>query len=298
MQAFDPPQVRTDAQRHQLSTFLKHCRGRLSPVQVGLPTTGNRRTPGLRRQELAALAGVSVSWYTWLEQGRAIQVSTELLERISAALRLSDDERTYLFALAQRRPAPSVTPRRDDASVALVRMLDAVGIPALVMTARWDVIVWNDLTRIFRDYGAIAAERRNLLRILLLDDPIHRQNADTYETMARELVSKFRTDYGKAALSFDFDSLIAELAARSPVFNRLWHSQDVLTSIDGVAWYPQLGGMRFEHSSYTPEGSPTLRVVAYVPYDEDSTSKLAEFMAERSPATTHARPAQADESSP
>lgn len=293
MHATDPPPERSDAQRHQLSTFLKYCRRRLLPDQVGLPTTGNRRTPGLRRQELAALAGVSVSWYTWLEQGRTIQVSTELLERIAAALRLSHDERAYLFALAQRRAAPAATLRRDEASAALVRMLDAVGIPALIMTARWDVIAWNDLTRVLRDYGSVPAERRNLLRILLLDDPVHQRDPDAYEAMARGLVSKFRIDYGTAAHSFDFDSLITELESRSPVFNRLWHSQDVLTSIDGVARYPQLGGLRLEHSSYTPEGSPTLRVVAYVPFDEETRTKLSEFVAERSPhRSSTARPGE------
>ncbi len=226
------------------------------------------------------MADVSVSWYTWLEQGRKIQVSTELLERISTALRLSDDERLYLFALAQQRPGPSVTPRRDAASIALVRMLDAIGIPALLMTARWDVIAWNRLTRVFRDYGGVPLEKRNLLRILLLDDAAYQKNTSAYEAMAREIVSKFRVDYGHAAHSFDFEALIAELASLSPMFDRLWHSQDVLTSMDGVAFHPQLGGVRFEHSSYTPEGSPTLRVMAFVPYDEESSRKLADFAAE------------------
>src|SRR6478736_1419574 len=149
-----------ETQRRQLIDFLKGCRARLSPSQVGLPDTNRRRTPGLRREDVAALAGVSVTWYTWLEQGRDIQVSADVLERVCATLRMSPDEREYLFTLVQHRPAP----------IKATRILDALGVPAVMMTARWDVIAWNELTRLFRDYSALPRDRRNLLRILLVED--------------------------------------------------------------------------------------------------------------------------------
>ena len=130
-------------QRRQLIDFLKGCRARLTPTQVGLPDTNRRRTPGLRREDVAALAGVSVTWYTWLEQGRDIQVSADVLERISSTLRMSPDEREYLFALVQHRPAPPTSARVEGVSPATTRMLDSLAVPAIVLTARWDVIGWN-----------------------------------------------------------------------------------------------------------------------------------------------------------
>jgi transcriptional regulator with XRE-family HTH domain len=136
-----------------------------------LTDTNRRRTPGLRREDVAALAGVSVTWYTWLEQGRKIQVSADVLERVCTTLRMTADEREYLFALVQHRPAPPAAGCATEVSPTLARMLDALGVPALVMTARWDVIAWNRLmSQAFRHYERLAPEDRNLLRILLMDD--------------------------------------------------------------------------------------------------------------------------------
>src|SRR5690606_19884451 len=129
-----------------LSEFLKSCRGRVSPSDVGLPEADRRRTPGLRREDVAALAGVSVTWYTWLEQGRDIHVSAAVLERISATMQLSKDEREYLFALVQHRPAPPLAGHDADASSAVRRMIDTLAVPAIVITARWDVVAWNSLS--------------------------------------------------------------------------------------------------------------------------------------------------------
>ena len=279
------PVQRIDAQRRQLSSFLKGCRWRISPRDVGLPETGRRRTPGLRREDVAALARVSVTWYTWLEQGRMIQVSTDLLERLSATLHMSPDEREYLFALTQGRAAPPVAAASAEVPETLLGTLDAMGLPALVMTARWDVIAWNALTKILRDYGSVPAESRNLLRLLLVEDQTYATDAAGYEAMARRVLSKFRVDYSQAAGSFDFKSLIAELTTRCPAFQRLWQSQDVMTRVEGVAHYPQLGGISFEHSSYVPEGRPLLRLVTYVPFDETSKAKVAAFRAKLSPSS-------------
>lgn len=265
------------AQRRQLSRFLKSCRARLSPARVGLPETPDRRTPGLRREEVAARAGVSVSWYTWLEQGRAIQVSTERLERVSDALELSRDEREYLFTVVQHQAPPRTRKERDESHAGLVRMLDQLGVPAHVMTARWDIVAWNGLTRIFHDYERIPPEKRNLLRLLLVDDPVYRRDPFAYEAMARRVLSKFRVDYSQASRIFDFDSLIAELESECPTFETLWHSQDVLSTVQGIGTYPHLGGLKFEHSTYVPEGDPMLRLVTYVPVDDRSAAKVAEM---------------------
>src|SRR5690606_6331860 len=186
-----------DSRKRQLSEFLKSCRARVSPSDVGLPEADRRRTPGLRREDVAALAGVSVTWYTWLEQGRDIQVSAAVLERISSTLQLSHDEREYLFALVQHRPAPPLNWRDAEVTPALQRMIDAVGVPATVMNARWDVVAWNTLTlRLFRDYSKIPFEGRNLLRILLVEErDVYMQDPQVYDAMARRVVAKFRVDY-------------------------------------------------------------------------------------------------------
>jgi transcriptional regulator with XRE-family HTH domain len=270
-----------DTQRRQLIDFLKGCRARLSPTQVGLPDTNRRRTPGLRREDVAALAGVSVTWYTWLEQGRKIQVSADVLERVCTTLRMTADEREYLFALVQHRPAPPAAGCATEVSPTLARMLDALGVPALVMTARWDVIAWNRLmSQAFRHYERLAPEDRNLLRILLMDDT-YQHDQVAYETMARRVLSKFRVDYSQSPDDPAFEALINELAERCPIFRRLWNSPEVVGRSEAIAHHPQLGGMTMEHSSYVPEGSPTLRVVIFVPYDEQSAAKIRALREDR-----------------
>jgi transcriptional regulator with XRE-family HTH domain len=268
-------------QRRQLIDFLKGCRARLTPAQVGLPDTNRRRTPGLRREDVAALAGVSVTWYTWLEQGRDIQVSADVLERISTTLRMTPDEREYLFALVQHRPAPPVASRASEVTPTMTRILDALGVPAIIMTARWDVMAWNELMRrIFRDYGQIPVERRNLLRILLIDDEAYRRDAVAYEAMARRLLAKFRVDYSQTPDDPAFEELIEELNEGCPIFRRLWGRAEVVGRSEAVANHPALGGLTFEHSSFVPEGSPNLRVLIFVPYDEATIAKVRALVAE------------------
>jgi len=271
----------TLTQRRQLIEFLKGCRARLTPAEVGLPDTTRRRTPGLRREDVAALAGVSVTWYTWLEQGRDIQVSADVLERICTTLRMSADEREYLFALVQHRAAPPVSSRPDAVSEPLARMLDAIAVPAIVMTARWDVIAWNGLAqRVFRDYSQIPPERRNLLRILLVEDRGYQKDTAAYEAMARRVLAKFRIDYSQTPDDPAFERLITELSVDCPLFRTLWSRPEVIGRSEAVAFHPQSGGMTFEHSSYVPEGSPSLRLLIFTPHDEASAKRVRELAAE------------------
>lgn len=264
--------------KSQLSEFLRNCRGRLSPTDVGLPERARRRTPGLRREDVAALAGVSVTWYTWLEQGRDIQVSADVLERISETLRLTGTERDYLFALVQNRPPPQRGWRDAEVGPALRRMLDALNMPAIVMTARWDVIAWNPLAvEVFRDYGRIAPEKRNLLRILLIDDTLYATDSEEFLEMAKRILAKFRVDYSQFSDEPEFQQLIEELDSESSAFRELWNSPDVLGYSQGVAEYDQQGGLKLEHTSYVPEGAAGLRVVVYAPFDADSRAKLAQL---------------------
>jgi transcriptional regulator with XRE-family HTH domain len=268
-------------QRRQLIDFLKGCRARLTPAQVGLPDTNRRRTPGLRREDVAALAGVSVTWYTWLEQGRDIQVSADVLERIATTLRMSADEREYLFALVQHRPAPPTAVRDESVSPAMMRMLETLGVPAIILTARWDLIAWNEIARrLLRDYSKLPPERRNLLRLLLVDDAAYQRDPEAFETMVRRLLAKFRVDYSQARDDPAFEELIADLDASSPVFRRYWNLAEVVGKHEAVVTLPQISDITFEHSSYVPEGSANLRLVIFAPHDEASTLRLREVVAE------------------
>ena len=267
-------------QRRQLIDFLKGCRARLTPGQVGLPDTSRRRTPGLRREDVAALAGVSVTWYTWLEQGRDIQVSADVLERISTTLRMSPDEREYLFALVQHRPAPPTAARTEAVSPALTRMLDALAIPAIILTNRWDVIAWNELARaVIRDYSALPHDRRNLLRILLVEDELYQRDPVLYEATARRLLAKFRVDYSQAHGDPAFEALIADLTESCPVFTRLWSLAEVVGRHDAVVTHPRSHGATFEHTSYVPEGSSNLRLIIFTPCNAASTALVHEARA-------------------
>ncbi len=266
-------------QRAHLSEFLKSCRARLSPSAVGLPTGGRRRTPGLRREDVAALAGLSATWYTWLEQGRDVRASDRVLESLSRTLRLTSEERDYLFSLAQHRPAPLTAAKVEDVSPAVRRTLEALNVPALVMTPRWDVVYWNRMMAVaLRDYDAMDPEDRNLIKILLAS-PESRADADDYEMMAQRILAKLRVDYSQAGVDPAFDALIEELSETSPLFRRLWRSPEIMGHSEGVHLerHTRLGGITFEHTSYLVEGAPTLRVVIYAPHGPESAVKVAEL---------------------
>jgi transcriptional regulator with XRE-family HTH domain len=247
---------------------------------MGLPDQQRRRTSGLRREDVAALAGVSVTWYTWLEQARDIKVSAELLDRISSTLGMSSDERDYLFALVQHRAPPNSQMGEEPLNPALQRMLDALSVPALIKTARWDVIAWNALiARIFRDYGRLPPGRRNLLRLLLVDETSYHDAPDDFYATARRILSKFRVDYSQYPDDPAFDELVDGLRMDSPIFQQLWDSPEVMNRSEAVAYHPQHGGMWFEHTSYVPEGSPMLRVVIFVPHDAATVDLVATMRA-------------------
>jgi transcriptional regulator with XRE-family HTH domain len=202
--------------RVELSRFLRSRRARVRPEEVGLSAGGRRRTPGLRREEVALLADVGVSWYTWLEQGRDIHVSEPLLERLARALRLTPTERAHLFELAHGRPAarPVISP--GTVSGTLQRVIDAHPFPALVSTRRWDVLAWNEPAVIlYGDFGLLPIEQRNGLWSMFMN-PERRARMPGWENDARRAVAGFRLDAARAAERTEFDALAAELTRISP----------------------------------------------------------------------------------
>jgi transcriptional regulator with XRE-family HTH domain len=270
------------AQRVQLSDFLKSCRARTAPSSVGLTPAQRRRSKGLRREDVAALAGLSATWYTWLEQGRDVHPSERVLERLSGALGLSSAERDYLFMLTQGRPPslPINGDTDDEVRPAVRRMLGTLNVPALVHTRRWDVIAWNDIwTRCFEDFETRPPNERNLLKILLTEPPFQR-DAVEYERIARRVLAKARLDYSQSANDLEFDKLIEELTAECPMFRQLWRGSEIVNCSEGIhsESYPRLGEIAFEHTSYTVEGAPHLRLLIFCPADEQSARNMGQLI--------------------
>jgi transcriptional regulator with XRE-family HTH domain len=268
-------------QRVQLSDFLKSCRARTAPASVGLAPAQRRRSKGLRREDVAALAGLSATWYTWLEQGRDVHPSEQVLERLSGALGLSTAERDYLFMLAQHRPPPLAPSPGDELRPATRRMLEALNVPALIHTRRWDVVGWNKVwPRCFPDFGARASSDRNLLKILLTESDFHRDPTE-HDQIARRVLSKARLDYSQSADDPAFDRLIEELSAICPDFQRYWRSAEIMSSSEGVYTlsYPDLGEVAYEHTSYAIEAAPHLRLLICSPADETSAARLVRLIA-------------------
>lgn len=185
--------------REELADFIRVRRERLSPAQVGLPNSGRyRRTPGLRREEVAELANVSVTWYTWLEQARNIRVSVQILENIATALQLNPDERVHLFLLAQQPLPPIPPPLKDLVSPAVQHILDSLGaIPAYVTGRRLDILAWNQAAcAVFGNFSTMPYRQRNLVWFAFTD-PAARHLFVDWEDFARSVLAEFRADCGR-----------------------------------------------------------------------------------------------------
>lgn len=252
---------------NRLGTYLKDRRARLDPAAFGF-TSARRRTPGLRREEVAQRAHVSTTWYTWLEQGRGGAPSADTLERIARALVLSEVEREHLFLLAQGRP-PEVRYRESDGvTPRLQRVLDALELsPAFVRTATWDVVAWNRAAaKVLGDYGAVAPEQRNILRRIFLDPRSREANLD-WESVARDVAAVFRADATRAGASARVAALVDELSLRSAEFAAMWRANDVRSLGGGVKrlCHPLAGPLAFEYSAFSVDGRPDLGMVVYNP---------------------------------
>lgn len=266
----------------QRSQFLRQCRARVNPRDVGLPSNSVARRGGLRREDVAALAGVSTSWYTWLEQGRAIRVSDEVLERICGALRLNADERTYLFSLVQRRMPRLTSELPEVAPPEVRRLIDVMPFPAVALNLRCDVLAWNAAnTALYRDYSAYPPGERNLLKILLLHGGTVADPARMEVAISR-LMGALRFDYSRCAGDPKFEALLRRLLTVSPLFKRLWNSPDFLIKSYGLHQFehPRFGALTFEHTSFIADGHPCIRLVLCQPHDEAARRAIAVVNAE------------------
>jgi transcriptional regulator with XRE-family HTH domain len=264
------------ADESSLGTYLKDRRAKLDPTAFGLPVR-RRRTPGLRREEVAQRANVSSTWYTWLEQGRGGAPSADVLDRIARALMLTDIEREHLFLLGLGRPPEVRYQETDRVTPRLQRVLDSLEFsPAIVKTPTWDVVAWNRAAAaVLTDYGAIPPGQRNILRLMFSDSRVRAAQPD-WESVARFVVAAFRADAARAGASANIKALVDELSRLSPEFEKMWRDNDVRAYGEGSKQirHPDAGLIAMEFSAFAVDGRPDLGVVIYNPATPADTDKI------------------------
>lgn len=277
-------QISFDTSHAEVGAFLRSRRERLTPVEVGLPSGFRRRTPGLRREEVAQLAGVGTTWYTWLEQGRDVRASTEVLSALAEALRLDPIERRHLFMLSDRSPPEQLPSGPEQVEPALQRMLDGlVDQPAYVTGRRWDVLAWNQAAvAVFGDYARLQGDERNLMHMMFAN-PRHRKLFSDWEELAPVALAMFRADCTRYAGDPDFERLVATLARSSAEFKKWWPRHEVTTRLFDVKHlrHPRKGNMTFEFVSLAVTDGSDRRMTVYTPLAEHNTvAKLAELLSD------------------
>jgi transcriptional regulator with XRE-family HTH domain len=250
---------------NKLGAFVRAHRERVPPEALGLPKGERRRTPGLRREELAVLCGVSTTWLTWLEQGRPISASAKMLARLGGVLRLSAAERGYLFKLADKvdpdTDSKEINSENEREAETIAKVIQA---PAYVLDRQWNAIAWNDYaTHLFA--GWFGPENtdpdHNLLRYMFLQKSARKFVVDWPER-ARRLVAEFRADCGKAVDTPPVKALVDDLVIRSADFSKLWSAHDVVAREGGLRKFlhPTEGQLVLNQISFQLQGRPDLKL--------------------------------------
>lgn len=268
---------------NHLGAYLRGRRARLDPAALGFPT-GRRRTPGLRREEVALRANISPTWYTWLEQGRGGAPSADVLDRIAAGLMLTEHEREHLFVLGlgrlpeiKYRAVDGVTPR-------LQRVLDVMEFsPAIVKNATWDVVAWNPAAAVvLTDYSKLPPEGRNVLRLIFAHSGVKAAQEDWW-SVARYVVAAFRADAARAGAADEIARLVEELSRLSPEFETLWSEKDVIAHGEGLKRlrHAELGFLELEFSTFAVDGRPELAMVVYNPVNAVDADRIRALITAR-----------------
>jgi transcriptional regulator with XRE-family HTH domain len=270
-----------ERRREELGKFLKARRARLSPEDFGMPAGSRRRTPGLRREEVALLAGVGVTWYTWLEQGRPINASSQVLDAVAGTLRLDRAEREHLYRLAEATPvragvASSAVPD------SLREMLCSLGpLPATVMNSRFDIFESNDAHKaVFREWHTLPCVHRNLLWCAITE-PSAREKFLNYDTEIRYLVARLRSGYGQHIGDPEWDEDIARLSRLSAEFVQMWERHEVADPQprSRVFLHPRAGRLAFTSTELIIAGPGDLRLSVSTPQDDATRKALRQLCA-------------------
>ncbi len=259
---------KSEKRRKELGEFLQAIRKRGSPEAFGFPAGPRRRIKGLRREEVAQLAGISTTWYTWIEQGRDISMSTDAVLRLAQALKLTRTERAYLFDLAGRRDPQGYIQEEDLASATLTDLLSNIQIPAYILGSTWNVLAWNpEAEALFYDWFTHESPiAPNLLRLVFTH-----KNAKTFivdwETRSRRLVAEFRADCRSRLDEPELQSLVNELSQASNAFEQFWKQHDVLQRQGGLREFnhPTQGLLRYQQVTMRPVDQEQLKLVLLSP---------------------------------
>ncbi len=261
--------------RAALGEFLKARRAQVTPEEVGLPPGLRRRTAGLRREEVALLAGVGVTWYTWLEQGRSINASDQVLDAVARTLRLNAVEREHLYQLAEAAPkfrAPSG--KVPDGVLEMLRSLDPL--PASVMNGRYDLIIKNAAYQdLFAPWHPMPCVHRNTLWCVFAE-PSSRTTMRNFDEEAAHLVARLRAEYAKHIGDPEWEDDIRRLCDRSADFAKLWARHEVAAPAERLREFlhPEVGLLRLTNTELVVSAEADLRMSVYTPADEESRQRL------------------------
>ncbi|WP_432494793.1 helix-turn-helix transcriptional regulator [Kineococcus gypseus] len=264
----------SETQRREAGALLRSRRAQLAPADLGLPEGARRRSPGLRREEVATLAGISVTWYTWLEQGRDVHPSRQVLDALARTLRLSGTEHAYLLSLAGFSAPPPTGAAARTAPAHVQRLLDAqAGLPGFAIAADWHIVGWNDAyAALYPGIAAVPEPQRNLLR-LVFTDPYVRRLLPRWEEDSRRFLAEFRAEAGPRLGDPAVAALVRRLRTESAEFRAGWSDHDVrgFTSRERLFSHPDTGELLLEQHQLAPADQPGLQVVLYTPVDDGRT---------------------------
>lgn len=250
----------------QLGDFLRSRRERLKPAQVGLSDTRRRRTPGLRREEVATLAGISAEWYLKLEQGRAVNPSSTTVDALARALQLNEGGHAHLRALAGVGNRPALV--AEEVPTALRRLIESLTHPAYVTGLRWDLLAWNAATDVlFADLAKQPDRDRNILLYMLVNPNARVIFGNHWEDEARRMVSLFRATFDLEGENTGFCNLVERVRSGCPEFGGWWDSHDVAKPVSGIKQlrHPDCGLRQFAYTTLQLNDDPRLRLTVYIP---------------------------------
>jgi transcriptional regulator with XRE-family HTH domain len=269
-----------------LSAFLKAKRAKIPPASVGLPEGSRRRTPGLRREEVAQLAGVSPTWYTWLEQGRDIRVSTSVLDCVATALQLTADERKYLYALALETGSGAAMLKEElpELTPSLSKILQELRFcPTIITDRRYYIVGWNEAAaHVFMDFEQIPREQRNMIQLLFARKEFKRL-AVNWEHFTKGFLAIFRAYYGQYVEDEWYEQFLVKMREVYPDFSLLWEQSEVKTAPEMLIEFrhSKAGKMEFHLTSLQVQGSTDLRCSIYTPAEESATEYKLKQLLER-----------------
>jgi transcriptional regulator with XRE-family HTH domain len=262
--------------RAELGKFLKARRARLSPGDFGMPPDSRRRTPGLRREEVALLAGVGVTWYTWLEQGRQINASMQVLDAVARTLRLDRAEREHLYRLAEATPLRTECTRLviPDTIREIVYSLEPL--PAALVNSRFDILMSNDASQeLFWEWHTMPCVHQNTLWCCVTE-PSARAKFAEYDNQVRYMVARLRSAYGRHVGDPAWEEDIRRLSSMSREFAELWARHEVAEVEPRTLTYlhPRAGTLSLAVSELNPSDLPEARIVVYTPRDDDTRARM------------------------